>query len=210
MTPVNVFESISLLYDEGTIPGWCPLEKAYDLAALVLALKPKVTVETGVFGGKSLLPMALACRANGFGEVTGIDPWSPQASTEGYTGENFEWWGKLNHEEIYQRFIANLARLDLSNTVKVMRAKSDDVGPPQTIDLLHLDSQHTEMALREVKRFGSRVRIGGIVVMDDLAWVNSGIAHVAQAVELLLESGFIELYRTVIPTGNWGVFQRVK
>ncbi len=190
----TIFDGVVAEFKAQRIPGWCPPEKAINLMSIIFALRPKVVVETGVFGGKSLIPMALALKAIGSGKAIGIDPWR----------------GNIDHEEIYQGFVENVKRLGLEPFIEVQRAKSDDVKPPKVIDCAHFDGQHAAQVLREVKRFGSRVRIGGIVVLDDLSWANDGVNHVAQAVELLLKSGFIELYRVKQSDGEWGVFQRVK
>lgn len=193
----------------GLIPGWCPLEKALDLAAIVAGMRPKVIVEIGVYGGKSLIPMALACKAVGGGLCIGIDPWDSVASTEGYTGANAEWWGDLNHHQIMQGFLDNVKRLDLGERIAVTVSKSDDAVCPAVLDVAHLDGQHTEQAIRDVMKFGSRIRIGGIVCMDDLHWTNDGVPHVEQAVTALIGLGFTELYRRETPIGSWGFFQRI-
>lgn len=210
MLHADVLNQIVDEYHTNLIPGWCPLEKAMDLASIVLSIRPDIVVETGVFGGKSLIPMALAIRSQPVGCVIGIDPWSPSASSEGYSGINAEWWSSLNHESLYQGFMQNLNRLGLTNVVKVLRQKSDDANVPHVIDIAHFDSQHTDQVIREIDRFGTHVRIGGIVVLDDIEWVNDGDAPVKRGIDHLLSLGFIELYRTVQSNGNWGVFQRVK
>lgn len=209
MTIDHLFNQIVDEFGENRIPGWCPLEKAMDLASTVVALRPKISIDIGVFGGKSLLPMALACEAVGNGVVIGIDPWDIAASTEGYTGENANWWGKLDHEGIYQGFMANVDRLGLKNRVAIERAKSDDAAVPKIIDLLHVDGQHTDQAVRDVKRFATKVRIGGVVCLDDLEWQNDGVKSVELAVAALLPLGFVELYRVSQPNGSWGMFQRI-
>lgn len=209
MTLPEVLQRIDGLYAEKRIPGWCPPAKAHDLVSLVWALRPRVVVETGVFGGKSLIPMALACRQVG-GRVIGIDPWSPTASQEGYTGVNKEWWGALNHEDVYGSFLGNLERLQLQDVVEVRREKSLETVVPTVIDLFHCDSNHNEMAIAEVRRFCPNIKVGGIAVFDDLAWHNDGVQHVAQAIELLLSYGFVELHRPKLPSGEeWGVFQKI-
>ena len=209
MTIDYLFNAITDEYQENRIIGWCPLEKALDLAATVVALRPKVVVETGVYGGRSLLPMALACEAVGCGTCIGIDPWSPQASGEGYDAENAAWWGKLDHEGVRASFYANMALLGVKDRIVVHRMKSDDAPVPEVIDLLHLDSQHTEQAVREVNRFAANVRVGGVVVFDDIEWQNSGDMPVKRAMKTLIPMGFVELYRRVQPNGNWAAFQRV-
>lgn len=193
----------------GAITGWCEEAKALDLAAMVLALHPKVVVELGVWGGRSFIPMALACKHVGTGVVIGIDPWSPEASAEGYDTVNADWWSKQPHEQVYRGFVDHLTRLDLLGCTAIRRVKSDDAEVPPVVDALHVDAQHCAHAIRDVKRFAPAVRIGGIVCMDDLEWTTNGIAHVKQAVAELLALGFVELHRTKTEKGCWGFFQRV-
>ena len=57
------------------LEGWCSEDKAGILIDLIVKYKPQVIVEVGVWGGKSLVPMANALRANGSGKIYGIDPW---------------------------------------------------------------------------------------------------------------------------------------
>ncbi len=191
------------------ITGWCELQKALDLAAIVIALRPKIVVELGVWGGRSLIPMALACEHLGSGVVIGIDPWSAPASTEGYDEVNAKWWGSQDHERVYQAFIAHVKRLGLEDRVAVERTKSADAAVPATIDLIHIDAQHCALAIADVRRFAPAVRVGGIVVIDDLEWATAGVQHVKHAVMELLALGFVELHRTKTETGCWGFFQRV-
>lgn len=186
-----------------TLAGWCAIPKATDLAATVMALRPNTVVEIGVFGGRSLIPMALACQAIGCGKVVAIDPWSQQASAEGYEGPNKEWWGGLDHESVYQHFVSSVAALELTGRVEILRAKSDDVEPPTVIDLLHVDGQHTDQALRDVERFSPKVRMGGFVFTDDDDWDGGGPAA---ACKRLLELGFVPLYKC----GTGTAFQRAR
>lgn len=187
------------------IQGWCDIDKACDLASTVLALRPTVIVEIGVFGGRSLIPLALACQHLGRGVVIGIDPWSPAASTAGYDEQNAKWWGELNHEEIYQSFMGHVRRLNLQGHVVVERKPSDEVSLDKTpADFLHLDGQHTEQAIRDVNRFAVNVRNGGFCCVDDTGWTNHGIAHVSMAVDALLKLGFVHLYNV----GTGAMFQR--
>ena len=45
--------------------------------------RPKVIVELGIFGGRSLLPQALQLRDNGDGGIIyGIDPWTKAAALD--------------------------------------------------------------------------------------------------------------------------------
>lgn len=208
MTLDSVFNQIVDEFTEDRIPGWCPVEKAMDLAATVIALRPKVVLEVGVFGGKSLIPMALACQAIDSGVCIGIDPWSAQASAEGYDGENRNWWEALNHDAILQGFVANVARLGLTDRIAIERAKSDDATAPKSICVLHVDGQHSEQAVRDVRKYASLVRVGGIACLDDIEWENGGDKPVHRAIDAIKALGFIELYRRIQPNGNWAMFQR--
>lgn len=201
------------LHRPNRLEGWCDVAKAQRLAAIVLALRPTVTVEIGVFGGRSLLPMAMAHAVIGHGVAIGIDPWSKAASLAGMEGVNKEWWDKLDHELIYQGFMRSANRLIADGWVNVFRGTSDEaiandrekfrgtdsrlVFVPEVIDLLHVDGNHSEQAVKDVDNYATRLRPGGILVMDDIDWAAAAAARVR-------ELKFSFLYAL----GTGAVFQR--
>lgn len=174
-----------------TITGWCSVEKGQDLALAVIKTKSAVTVEIGCWGGRSLIPMAMAHAEQQAGIVWAIDPWSPQASTEGYDTVNANWWGSQNHEAVYQGFLLSLKTTGVEQYVKVVRQKSDDVEPPPAIDVLHLDGQHTDQAVKDIARFAPAVVPKGFVFIDDIGWSGGGVGR---AVEKLLTMGFVKVF----------------
>lgn len=182
------------------LDGWCDVEKAQALAALVIGLRPKVSVEIGVFGGRSLIPIGLAHSLVG-GYAIGIDPWSKAASLEGMEGENKAWWEAVDHEAVYQGFINAANRLTVEGFIKVLRITSDDAikdpEMPKVIDLLHLDGNHSAQAVKDVDNYATRIRPGGILVMDDIDWATAAAARVR-------ELKFNFLY----PLGTGAVFQK--
>lgn len=198
---MNLFTEIYNFIDTKP-PGWCDLDKALTLACMVVGLRPAVTVEIGVFGGRSALPMAMAHKAIGHGMLYAIDPWDKAASVEGYEGADLEWWSSVDHESIYQYFMLQIKLRGLENVTRVIRNKSDDVAPMPGIGLLHVDGQHTDQAVRDVLRFASEVMFGGIVVMDDIAWRGGGVARAVKTLESL---HFRELYKL----GTGAVYQRI-
>lgn len=200
----ELFKEIEYLIPR--LPGWCDVEKANVMANLVLGLRPKISAELGVYGGRSFFPMAMAHKHLAYGTCIGIDPWSNEAATEGYTGANKEVWKNDDLERIFNMFDKTRIELGVGNVTQIHRKKSDDVEPPKFIGLLHVDGQHTEQAVRDVQRYASNVLIGGICVMDDLGWSNDGDQPVLRAVSELENLGFIELYKL----GTGAVFQRVK
>ena len=180
--------------------GWCTVEKGCDLALAVIKLRAAVSVEIGVFGGRSLLPIALAHQGQDFGVVWAIDPWNPAASVIGQNEVNANWWGHCDHETIYQRFLAHVKTQGVDRYVKIIRQESDSVEPPPVIDLLHIDGNHSDQTIRDVSRFASKVRPGGFCFVDDLHWAKG----VETAVDNLLAMGFVKLF--VRDTG--AMFQR--
>ena len=183
------------------LEGWCDVEKAQHLASLVISLRPRVSVEIGVFGGRSLIPTAMGHSLIGSGYALGIDPWASSASLEGMDGENKEWWGKLDHAAIHAGFMSASARLRADNFMKVERMTSDEAISqgliPKVIDLLHIDGNHGPQAIKDVDNYATRLRSGGILVMDDCDWA-------APAVTQINALGFSHLY----DLGTGAVFQR--
>ena len=174
-----------------TITGWCSPEKANDLALAVLKTRASFVVEIGVWGGRSCIPMAMACAEQQHGVVWAIDPWSPAASVEGYDEVNAQWWGSQDHEAVYRGFLGIVKSNGLDQYIKVIRAKSDLVKPPEVVDLLHLDGQHSDQTTRDVMRYATKVRPGGFVYLDDLDWQGGAVRR---GEERLLTMGFTRLF----------------
>ena len=182
--------------------GWCTPHKAEALAALVLALRPERVVEIGVWRGASLIPMLIALRELGDNRrALAIDPWSAAASVENESPANAAWWGRVPHDAAMERFLERLRLYEVGSICDVVRAKSDDATPPDGIGLLHVDGNHTDQAIRDVRRFGSRVMIGGVMVLDDLAWEGGGVARAEVEAQDL---GFVRMYQV----GTGAAFQR--
>lgn len=189
-----------------TLEGWCTVEKAQTLAALVVALRPKVIYEIGVYAGRSFFPMAMALKEVGSGKLVGVEPWDNSVAAVGYVGDNKTFWHtSVDFNRIKSGYDAKFKELELEGFALVFQGKSDDVTPVE-MDLLHIDGQHTEQAIRDVERFAPFVRVGGIIVMDDVDWRNDGDAPVKRSVDVLKNMGFVELY----PLGTGAVFQRIK
>src|SRR5579863_4686167 len=59
----------------GGIDGWCTPAKAQWLARFIVDRRASHILEIGVFGGKSLIPMALAAQSVSESQVVGVEPW---------------------------------------------------------------------------------------------------------------------------------------
>ena len=183
--------------------GWCSVPKAYTLASSVLALRPDVTIEIGVWGGKSLIPLALAHKEIGKGIVVGIDPWTPAASVEGQVNDaDKKHWGTTDHESVYQEFLGLLKTFQIDQCVRVHRMKSDECPRYEGVSLLHIDGNHGPQAIKDVEKFAPMCRSGALLVADDLGW--SG-GFVTQAMQKLEGMGWAKLYAL----DQGAVYQRV-
>lgn len=188
-----------------TLNGWCPREKTYRLYNLVKECRADMVVELGVFGGRSLIPMALALRDNNNGLCIGVDPWSSNESIAHYdeNDANYKWWKALNHENIYNEFLHALDKYNVKDFVKVYRNTSKNIVHEiqnNSVDVFHQDGNHTEeSSTEEVELFHSKVKNGGFWIMDDTDWLSTSKAQI-----LIIHKGF-ELYEDHVA---WKIFKK--
>ena len=189
---MTIFEQIKNVH--ATTTGWCSEEKALTLAAIVLAARPKICVEIGVWHGKSLFPVALAAKHIGDCRVIAVDPWSAPASVDGQVNPaDVEWWNRPEiHEQAFQSFRNKVTELGLNDTVKIVRQSSDEFDPPESIGLLSVDGNHGDQAIMDIRRYAPKVARGGYLVADDVEWTGGAVG---KAISLLPSMGFMELYR---------------
>src|SRR5262249_6565282 len=74
------------------VDGWCTPFKAAKLYELASQSDCQLAVEIGVFGGKSLLPIALAFQEKGSGSAYGIEAWDNAVAVETVTSEINDKW----------------------------------------------------------------------------------------------------------------------
>ena len=186
---------------------WCSLEKAMALVTLVVGLRPRVVVELGVWMGGSAIPMAIALRHLGSGKIVAVDAWSPAASMAGMEEVNAKWWGEkvgaAGHDNAFQAFTDRIKKHKLGTRCLARRQRTDEAPVPALIDLLHHDANHGPQAVADIERWAPSVRVGGILVLDDVHWTGG---HVERALEVAVGLGFVELYRL----GTGCVMQRVR
>lgn len=162
----KIFQSMDRL------EGWCSKYKASVLVDFVFLLQPKKIVEIGVFGGKSLVPMAYAIKANNTeGKVYGIDPWSSEESGKDMEGVNYEWWTRVDHNRILSGLESRIREFELESEIELIRATSEEAEEIFDIDMLHIDGNHSDMASYiDVTKWVPLVRSGGLIIFDDINW----------------------------------------
>ncbi len=187
-----------------SLHGWTSVDKGARLAELVVAAGARRSVELGVFGGRGTIALAIGHEALGRGEVFAIDPWERAASLEGVNApENDEWWGKLDHEMIYQSFMRAIAESGVERWCRVLRMRSAEAVhdiPDGSIDVLHQDSNHSEaISTAEVEQWTPKLAPGGLWIADDTDWPTT---QRAQARLAELGFGVVEDHK------GWKVFHR--
>jgi len=180
------------------IEGWCTIEKAIKMMEYIPE-SAKTAVELGVWGGRSLLPIAFKCT----GDVYGIDAWAVDASLEGKNDvANDEWWKTIDYNKMYN-YTHTLMNKYKCHNVKLLRMKSTDavkLFDNDSIDFLHQDSNHSEeTSCAEVEIYFTKVKPGGIWCFDDTNWPTT-----QKAQKLLETKGYTELY----DSGSWKIYKR--
>lgn len=160
------------------LPGWCTAEKAGILYDLVKNSDAQLVVELGVFGGRSLVPMALACKDKGSGKVIGIDSWRKDESLHGTNApENNEWWEKLDFNSIYKiakAAILTNGLLDYAELIKTSTQQYAGHNSDESIDIIHQDSAHNvETITEELELWIPKLKTGGYWIADDTDWIEA-------------------------------------
>lgn len=186
---MNLFDNLRAVTD---LPhGWTSFEKAKAMACAVVALRPAVSVEIGVYAGKGLVSLALAHREINHGVAIGIDPYSAEAAIEGQSPEHREWWSNVDYKFILHFAMDTIDRMDVRTFARIVKTKSQDVVVPENIGVLRVDGNHGEAVLTDVRRFTPACVPGAILFLDDLEW--PGLS-VKQAADELEKSGWRKLY----------------
>ena len=190
------------------IRGWCTVEKANKLMEIVMLCDPILSVELGVFGGKSLLPIALMSKyMNPNSKVIGIDAWAVQPCLEGTNDKtNADWWSKIDLEKIFNYTKLLMIENKVDNIVELWRDTSKNTVSKfedNSINLLHQDSNHSEeITCEEVELYWNKVKEGGYWIFDDTNWPTT-----QKAQDLLLSKGYTEHYSH---NGEWKIYLRNK
>ncbi len=190
-----------------TIHGWCTYEKATKLMDLVYKSNAKLSVELGVFGGRSLLPIAIASKKlDPTSKVIGIDAWTSQASLEGKNDKaNDDWWSKINYDEMYNYTVDLMIQNNVYSVIELWKCTSREAVSKfkdESIDILHQDSNHSEeISCEEVELYWNKIKPGCFWIFDDTDWPTTQKAQC-----ILLTKGYTVF--EIGPNKKWTVFQR--
>lgn len=207
-TPIQVHQQGFALMEQ--VQGWCSQSKAMFLMDLVLRSRPQTVLEIGVFGGKSLLPIAAALKSNASGVVYGIDPWSITASLEDVASDaHISWWDHIDYDGLMGSLIAKIDQFGLKEHVQLIKSTSKAAPLIGQIDLLHIDGNHSEItSYLDVIKWVPHVKKGGWVIFDDLTWEDNGVRTTQRAINWLDEHCFkIAEFKDDCVWGVWVVLR---
>ena len=153
--------------------GWSTYEKAILLANLIKEKDIKVSVEIGVYGGKSLLPVSYVHKQYTNGMAYGIDPWDVESAYHIGFDESVNTWIKtINFDALFESVKTNIEKFDLKNHCTLLKMKSIDAVNKFSdgeIGLLHIDGNHGEQAVfDDIFFYLPKVKKNGIIWFDDV------------------------------------------
>ena len=188
------------------IEGWCSKQKASILMDIILQIRPEIVVEIGVFGGKSLIPMALALKANGIGKIYGIDAWDEDVSALNTINlEHGDWWATIDHNAILKELLKLIRKWNLQNQIELIIDTSENAPLISPIDVLHIDGNHSEInSLGDVTKWVPMVRPGGWIIFSDMNWCENGVCTTARAVQYL--NATCEKFVDFAEGETWGIW----
>lgn len=154
-------------------PGWCSEHKANTFIELIKNRNIKLTVEIGVYGGRSLFTQALAHKLYTGGIAYGIDPWTVEAALQVGCEDLDNFTKSINFEELYQQTAQKIIKYGLENHCKLIRLEAEKAinSVPDEIELLHIDGNHgTQAVISDVINYMPKVKSGGLIWFDDVGW----------------------------------------
>ncbi len=193
-----------------SLPGWCTPHKAKRImrvAIEVAALGGNVAVELGVYGGRSLVAIAMGLKLAGRGSIDGIDSWSREDCLEGGQSEtDKKLWGQdTDYEALVLHTKDGVLRFGVEDIVRIVRKRTTDAlgdYADGTIDLLHLDSNHSELtSCRDITTWLPKMAPKSVFIADDTNWPS-----MQRALGILEAAGFVRTETG--PDNFWAVYHR--
>lgn len=185
-----------------SMQGWCTPEKAERLHNLIVSSNSQLTVELGVFSGRSLIAMAMGHKLKGSGMVIGVDAWAKQAALEGTNDKaNDDWWAAQDLRKIHQDCIKDIFKNEVDDYCSVLKMTSQTFGlllNDNTIDVIHADSNHSEeVTTREVELFFPKLKSGGYWIADDSNWqsVSKAISMLNERMTVIHDGGTYTIFQ---------------
>lgn len=176
-----------------SLEGFCSYGKVEAMSTLITQKGYQSVAEIGVFGGRSLLPMAYTMKCRGKGMVYGIDPYTVSDAIQDYGEDLNERTKQIDFEKVYEDIRKNISKFELEDHCTLLRKTSNEaVNEIPSIELLHIDGNHSyKNVASDLGNYVPKLVSGGILWMDDCDWVG-----VRQAIDEELAKGRLRLLGT--------------
>lgn len=193
-----------------SLPGWCTPFKAKRImhcAAGVAERGGGRAVELGVYGGRSLVALALGLKLFGRGCIDGIDSWSKEDCLEGEQSDvDKKLWGQdTDYEALVRHTLDGVKRFGVEEFARVVRKRTSEALSDYedgSIDLMHLDSNHSELvSCRDVTAWLPKMAAQSVWISDDTNWPS-----MQRALAILEAAGFRRIETG--PDNFWAVYAR--
>lgn len=181
----NLKEEVKKLLS--TVPvdfgGGCSCAKATYIAQLITNENLQVTLDIGVYRGRSFFPQAFAHAHYTGGIAYGVDPYS---NIEAFQYDQHkckqavlnEFATNTDFEALYRYVLSFLTTHDLNQHAQLLRMRSDHAAKyfhdiNVKFDLIHIDGNHdAACVVKDVQLYLELLRPGGYLIMDDVSWTS--------------------------------------
>jgi hypothetical protein len=191
--------------------GGCSVSKAYVMAWLIRRFGMKVSLDLGVYRGRSLFPQGVAHALCTGGTVYGVDPWDIREAMEHETpaekGKSVaEFLSGVDFQAVYEDVVSRMGRRRLDGNIRLLRKTASAAAEEfrregVRFDLIHIDGNHDSgKVMDDVRNYLPMVNPGGFVVMDDVSWKS-----VEPACEKVSET-MVAVHRRIDPGNDYTVY----
>ena len=146
-----------------------------------------IVVEIGVFGGANLIHLHDICESNRT-RIVGIDPFETIAIFNGQTETQIDSSVRESSRQVlasHRRHLQEaIRRHELAPRIELKVGTSWELAEQTfadgSIDLLHIDGDHSyDGVLRDLKCLYRKIKVNGVVILDDITWPSVRKAFVA-------------------------------
>lgn len=176
------------------VPGWYSRARMEATVALIINIKPKLCVEVGVFGGASLLPIAMTLKRIKLGHVYAVDSWNNSDCTKYMPDEdpNKDWWSHLPLNDFYTSFVEALKINKVKKKCTIIKGesvRSASKFKDNSIDFLNWDGNLSSLgAQKELQAYLPKIKSGGYILVNNVKWYVLGKFPVQEAIDGLRSS----------------------
>lgn len=165
------------------ITGFCWEEKALKIAEIIWTLKPRWSVEIGVYGGKSFIPIGTVIsyidKNQGLHRALGVDVWEANAAADCYenTPHDVFWRNQKLLDKVRNEAFQHVNNLQ-TLSVQLYIGTSEQASKcfqQNEISFCHIDGNHSEQHVyRDISNWWSKIHTNGVIVLDDIGWIPDG------------------------------------